>query len=109
MKKFDEIAKFAQERNDKGSTLYMPHQLILKDGLVSIFPGDDQYPENPDFYNLNYDPNEFSDKTLEEFKINVKNLHRQEFRGYYDHQIFCNIEPFNDHLPIKSKSIPSKL
>ena len=109
MKKFDEIAKFAQERNSKGSTLYMPHQLRLKDGFVNIFPGDDQYPENPNFYNLNYDMEEFSDKTLEDIRRNVKNLHRQEFRGLYNDEIFCNIEPFNDHLPIKSKSIPSKL
>lgn len=109
MKKFDEIAKFAQERNSKGSTLYMGHQLILKDGFVNIFPGDDQYPENPNFYNLDYDMSEFSDKTLEDIRRNVKNLHRQESRGLHHNEIFCNIEPFNDHLPIKSKLTPSKL
>lgn len=87
----------------------MPYQLKTKDGFMNIFAGDDQYPENPNFYNLNYDMDEFSDKTLNDLRKNNKHLHRHEFRGLYNDEIFCNIEPFNDHLPITSKTISSKL
>ena len=71
--------------------------------MVSIYPGDDQYPIHPDYEGLTERQNEVFTKkmSLEEFSKKSENRNRMERRSMYDNVINCNIEdPCGHRFPI---------
>ncbi|XP_076323359.1 acyl-coenzyme A diphosphatase NUDT19-like [Tachypleus tridentatus] len=58
-------------------------------------PGDDLYPENPDYYGQN--PQIDFQYTLEELKAKSNNLHRMEVKGPIS-TVICNISSPCGHL-----------
>ncbi|XP_055548179.1 acyl-coenzyme A diphosphatase NUDT19-like [Wyeomyia smithii] len=97
----DEIVRFSKARSSSGSTLFCPVQYICSDAAVFVLPGDDLYPENYDYITPhNADLEKFKDSTAEQFRSQVKNLHRCEHRGLNSQTYYANISPFNAHLSI---------
>jgi nucleoside diphosphate-linked moiety X motif protein 19 len=48
--KFDELKRFAATRSLLGTRTWMPYMIDLKDGGISIYPQDDLYPAEPDYF-----------------------------------------------------------
>lgn len=94
----NDVANFSHERNLKGITLTFPVQYRTKNGLLHVLPGDDIYPETPNF-SESTDFELFSDKTSEEMRSSSMN--RAEMTSMIDLNFKCNIEPFNGHLKPK--------
>ncbi|XP_055339079.1 acyl-coenzyme A diphosphatase NUDT19-like [Paramacrobiotus metropolitanus] len=69
-----ELVEFAERRQHFGAILYLPVRIRCADGIVTLFPGDDAYPSNPDLYK----PLPPDDRTVTELRKDVKNLHRLE-------------------------------
>lgn len=110
VKKIDDIVKFAQKRNDKGSILFMPHQLKVKDGFLHVLPGDDLYPANPNFNNVDHNVEEYADKSFTEMRTEFSNYHRFEQKeAMNESELICNVEPPNNHLQIDTSPLESKV
>ncbi|XP_070504935.1 acyl-coenzyme A diphosphatase NUDT19-like [Chironomus tepperi] len=88
----DEIANFAKQRDGQSLPLIYPIFYILKDSLAMIFPGDDLYPKNINFYEKNYDERKFSDKTYDEIIVGCKNFCRAEMELLHSKRFLCNID-----------------
>ena len=87
------LKDFAIERARKGSTLILPVQYICTDGHVALIAGDDMYPSDPHL--MEYRKIE---KTMQDFRQNVKNVNRFEYVDMNDCTMLCNIE-LDGHLP----------
>ena len=110
VKYIDDIVKFAHQRNNKGSILFMPHQLKVKDGFLHVLPGDDLYPNNPNFDNVVHNVDEYADRTFTEMRNEFKNYHRFEQKeAMNESELICNVEPPNEHLQIDTSPLDFKL
>jgi hypothetical protein len=83
----------------------MPIHFQTKDGLISTLPGDDLYPENPDYHEASYDFQKFSDKSFEEMREISKNLCRTEHNGLYELRLIANVTPRDGHFQLVSDPI----
>ncbi|XP_076323344.1 acyl-coenzyme A diphosphatase NUDT19-like isoform X2 [Tachypleus tridentatus] len=92
---FKDLKNFAIERGDKGVEHWLPLICTASNGVVSLMPGDDLYPENPDYYGQN--PQIDFQYTLEELKAKSNNLHRMEVKGPIS-TVICNISSPCGHL-----------
>lgn len=97
--KIEDVANFSHERNSKGITLMFPVQYKTKNGLLHVLPGDDIYPENPN-YNETTEFERFSEKTSEELRSSRMN--RAEMTSMMDVKFYSSVEPFNGHLNPKN-------
>lgn len=81
----------------------------MRDQLTYLFvTGDDMYPKDPEFNGVEYDFNEYAEKTREEFRQMSKNINRMEhLKNTLGTEIFINIIPHNGHL--SPNGIESKL
>uniref|UniRef100_A0A182T441 Nudix hydrolase domain-containing protein n=1 Tax=Anopheles maculatus TaxID=74869 RepID=A0A182T441_9DIPT len=57
----DELARFAAQRNRKGSTLLCPVQYNAADGVIFVLPGDDLYPAGYDYISDNADLDKYGE------------------------------------------------
>lgn len=104
----EDVIKFAKNRERHGTTLFLPVQYKLKDAMLSAYPGDDLYVENP---------NECTelielDEEIEECNKNAKNTNRCCFASFHNNFVEMNIEPSNKHIkPVtrEENGISSKL
>ncbi|XP_011198554.1 acyl-coenzyme A diphosphatase NUDT19 [Bactrocera dorsalis] len=91
----DELINFARVRSSKGVTLMLPVIKKCADGTVSLMPGDDLYNNNTDVTNQK----NTETITIEQYRSEVKNLHRIEYfnNGRFFIQLNCSLT--DGHLP----------
>ena len=83
----------------------LPIQYKVKDGFLHVLPGDDLYPENPNYNEADHDLEKYADKTCYEMRIIAKNLCRSEQHDMFDVQFFSNIKPLDGHISLQSDPI----
>ncbi|XP_072370689.1 acyl-coenzyme A diphosphatase NUDT19-like [Scyliorhinus torazame] len=92
-----DLKQFSQDRALEGCERWFPIRLVASDGLAILFPGDELYPEDPD-YTGEREMNICSSKTLEQLRLEVTSLHRIEWRHQHDIALYVNIEPPYKHV-----------
>lgn len=92
---YHELKDFAKRREPKGCERWLPIIATAFDGAISLMPGDDLYPEEPDYTGI-AKPIEFLEP-LESLRSGSKRLHRMEIRGPQC-TMYCNITPPCGHL-----------
>ncbi|XP_035205052.1 nucleoside diphosphate-linked moiety X motif 19-like isoform X1 [Stegodyphus dumicola] len=102
LQSYHELKQFAKKREPNGCERWMPIIATAIDGAVSLLPGDDLFPEEPDYEGVQK-PVEFP-HALEDLRSRSKNLHRMEIRGPQC-TMYCNVSPSCGHLqPLTYKS-----
>ncbi|XP_048464141.1 acyl-coenzyme A diphosphatase NUDT19-like [Rhincodon typus] len=94
---FQDLQQFCHHRALEGCERWLPIRLLASDGYAILYPGDDLYPEDPD-YTGKKEINITSSKTLEQLRLEVTKLHRVELRDPHDIMLYVNIEPQYKHL-----------
>ncbi|XP_003737550.1 nucleoside diphosphate-linked moiety X motif 19 [Galendromus occidentalis] len=90
MSSYGQLSKFCQERNKLGIDRWLPVIGATSDGVVSLLPGDDLYPTEPDLLGVGPGPDfPFS---LEEMRSRCSNLNRIDVQGPFA-CAHCNITP----------------
>lgn len=74
-----------------------PVFLETKDMLIAVLPGDDFYPNEPNYCGNDVDVNTYANMPCQEFAKLAKNLHRME-RDILWPTLLVNIQPLNGHL-----------
>ncbi|XP_054082294.1 acyl-coenzyme A diphosphatase NUDT19 isoform X2 [Zeugodacus cucurbitae] len=93
--RLDELINFARVRSSKGISLMLPVIQKCADGTVSLMPGDDLYNNNIEETNkVNAET-----ITIEQFRSDVKNLHRVEYFKNGSVFIQHNCSLTDGHLP----------
>lgn len=92
---FHELHDFAKTRGTKGCERWIPIINTAVDGAVSLLPGDELYPEDPDLYGVKKSV-EYS-YALEDMRSRSKCLHRMEIRGPHC-TMYCTVSPACGHL-----------
>ncbi|XP_053202845.1 acyl-coenzyme A diphosphatase NUDT19-like [Panonychus citri] len=106
---FDEIERFSREREKFGVQRWMPVIATYSDGAISLLPGDDAFPSEPDIIGLKPVPD--FPETLAQMKSQVTNINRIELRGpvctcLNNCRLTCgHLSP----VPAPSSSVKSKL
>ncbi|XP_023304206.2 acyl-coenzyme A diphosphatase NUDT19-like [Lucilia cuprina] len=90
----EKVKEFAQKRSTEGSIVILPVQYKLKNGQVSVLPGDDLYPDDPNAS----DKQITIEKDAKEFREGVKNIHRLEFYSPHDAVVRQNYTPSCGHM-----------
>jgi len=98
IKSIDKLVEIAKGRVGKTMELVMPMQYKTKDGLLHCLPGDDLYPEHPNYHESDHDIDQYADKTMEEMRAMAKNLCRSEQRDMFDVKFFTNVIPRDGHI-----------
>lgn len=99
-----ELQRFACRRQALGTTLFYPLCYYTSDGAAFVYPGDELYPEQPDFMCDAHDANQFSDLSLVELRARSKRLHRMEHGqrpkegDRFGMVSMQTVEPSNGHL-----------
>ncbi|XP_071035660.1 acyl-coenzyme A diphosphatase NUDT19 isoform X2 [Parasteatoda tepidariorum] len=102
LQSYHDLKQFAKKRETQGCERWMPIITTAEDGAISLLPGDDLYPTDPDFEGIRK-PIEF-ENGLEALRAKSKNLHRMEIRGPQC-TMYCNVTPSCGHLqPLTFKS-----
>lgn len=83
----------------------LPIQFKVKDGFLHVLPGDDLYPENPNFFEPDHDVDKYSEKTMEEMRAIATNLNRSEQRDMFDVKLVSNVSPADGHIGLLSDPI----
>lgn len=103
LNKFDEVERFAKQREILGIERWMPVISTYSDGAISLLPGDDAYPTKPDIIGLKPVPD--YPQTLAQMRSQVVNLNRIELRGPVC-TCLCNCKLTCGHLsPISNPSM----
>ncbi|XP_078412438.1 acyl-coenzyme A diphosphatase NUDT19-like [Cetorhinus maximus] len=92
-----DLQRFSQDRALDGCERWFPIRLVASDGYAVLYPGDELYPEDPD-YTGEKEMNISSSKTLEQLRLEVTRLHRIEWRELHDITLHVNIEPPYKHV-----------
>ncbi|XP_076325362.1 acyl-coenzyme A diphosphatase NUDT19-like isoform X3 [Tachypleus tridentatus] len=103
---YKSLMDFIVKRKGKGIEQWLPVICTALDGAVSVLPGDDLYPKNPDY--LGQSPGQDFPHTLEELKAQVQNLHRMEIRGPVT-TVVCNIPSCGHLTPLTYSSTKKNL
>ncbi|XP_069681527.1 acyl-coenzyme A diphosphatase NUDT19-like isoform X2 [Periplaneta americana] len=78
LNKFDnieELTSFAAEHSSTESELWMPVRIKTSDGELTVFPGDDLYPDRP---NYESSPPQKVDNSILDLRKQSNRLHRME-------------------------------
>ncbi|XP_043566079.1 nucleoside diphosphate-linked moiety X motif 19-like [Chiloscyllium plagiosum] len=94
---FQDLQQFSQHRALEGCERWLPIRLLASDGSAILYPGDDLYPEDPD-YTGEKQMNITSSKTLEQLRLEVTKLNRAEVRDLHVIILYVNIEPPYKHI-----------
>ncbi|MBN3309847.1 acyl-coenzyme A diphosphatase NUDT19 [Amia ocellicauda] len=92
-----DLHSFSRSRALEGCEQWLPVRLVSSDCYISLLPGDDKYPDNPDCLGLN-DMNMVTEKTLEELQQESSVFHRIVFQSLHEATIHVNIMPKYKHL-----------
>ncbi|MBN3316599.1 NUD19 protein, partial [Atractosteus spatula] len=95
--KLQDLHSFASERAAEGCERWLPISLACSDGNVSLLPGDDLYPENPDWSGLG-SVKVTKKKSLKELQQESSRFHRIVMHSLFDISIHANITPKYKHL-----------
>ena len=108
---FDELKDFSVQREIKGCETWLPILKFCTDGHYSIYPGDDLYPENPDFTGeKNYEMT--CDKSVNDKMFKNKNLNRMLQLDLQNYSLQVNVTDSFGHFaprPIEVDRSDSKL
>uniref|UniRef100_A0A182NAU3 Nudix hydrolase domain-containing protein n=1 Tax=Anopheles dirus TaxID=7168 RepID=A0A182NAU3_9DIPT len=74
----DQLVRFADGRNRKGSTLLCPVQYNAADGVIFVLPGDELYPPDYDYNSDNPNLDQYGEQTRDAIRSKAKRLHRVE-------------------------------
>lgn len=83
----------------------MPMHFKAKDGFMHVIPGDDLYPETPNFYEGDHDIDKYADKTMEEMRAIAKNLNRSEQRDLFEVKFFSTVEGLDGKVSLNPDPI----
>ncbi|XP_055507974.1 nucleoside diphosphate-linked moiety X motif 19 isoform X2 [Leucoraja erinacea] len=92
-----DLQQFSQDRSVEGCERWFPIRLLASDGFATLLPGDDLYPEDPDLTGET-ELNLTTSKSLNQARLEVRRLHRVEFRKPHDGTLYVNIEPQYKHV-----------
>ncbi|XP_071453262.1 acyl-coenzyme A diphosphatase NUDT19-like [Hetaerina americana] len=83
-----------------GCPRWMPVGIKAADGWVYVLPGDDMYPAEPDFFNVEDVKKEKNRSELQmaELRNNCIRLHRMEIKDTYSVNIVISHNPSTDHV-----------
>ncbi|XP_067904869.1 acyl-coenzyme A diphosphatase NUDT19-like [Heterodontus francisci] len=95
--RLQDLQRFSQGRALEGCERWFTIRLVASDGYAILYPGDELYPEDPD-YTGKKDMTISSPKSLEKLRLEVTRLHRAELRGLCDITLYMNIEPQYKHV-----------
>nr|XP_033796864.1 nucleoside diphosphate-linked moiety X motif 19 [Geotrypetes seraphini]XP_033796865.1 nucleoside diphosphate-linked moiety X motif 19 [Geotrypetes seraphini]XP_033796866.1 nucleoside diphosphate-linked moiety X motif 19 [Geotrypetes seraphini] len=91
-----ELHRFSLHRALEGCECWLPVILFTSDGGILLLPGDELYPEEPDWTGAKKPPVLTTDKKREDLRKKDSRLHRVEFG--HDLTIYMNIEPKYKHI-----------
>lgn len=75
---------------------------------MHLLPGDELYPEQPNYYEKHADYDQYADKTIQELLDGTKSHHRIVYDNISSKGLHINIEPERQHLcPLGRKSLKS--
>ncbi|XP_060691943.1 acyl-coenzyme A diphosphatase NUDT19-like isoform X1 [Hemiscyllium ocellatum] len=94
---YQDLQQFSQHRALEGCERWLPVRFLASDGCAILYPGDELYPEDPD-YTGEKKMNISSSKTLEQLRLEVTKLNRAELRGLHGITLYVNIEPPYKHI-----------
>lgn len=94
----ENLTKFAKLRNDQGITLQYPIVYNCADGFLHVYPGDDLYPKNPDKNEVDYDVQQFKNRTFAELRATSNKMHRCEQYSSHNTILILNFELPNGHI-----------
>lgn len=95
----DRIVPFAKERStNSDTTLMFPIPYFTNDGVVNCYPGDDFYPEHPDYSTTTHKPDQYASKSCEQFRSMAQKLHRSEMQSARPARILYNIQSSDNHI-----------
>ena len=98
---FDKLRAFVHERESKGCVSWLPLLVKCRNGTLALYPGDDLYPEKPDYHGDREEPLSFSDIDMSDASLSTPNKNRMEQYGPNSCVINCNIvDPFGHLLPV---------
>lgn len=98
-KDLDRIIPFAKERSTKSeTTLMFPIPYFTNDGVVNCYPGDDFYPKHPDYTKTTHKPDQYANKSCEQFRSMAQKLHRSEMQSARPARILYNIQSSDNHM-----------
>lgn len=104
---YDELEKFARERGKKGMDQLFPVRIVTKNGVLACLPGDDLYPEEPDYTGeraMLEVP-----ESMEELRGMTQNHHRMEVKKR-NFKLLVNVAPKYGHISVKkAMELMSKL
>lgn len=95
----DKLLPFARHRGmNLPTTLFFPIQYQANDGLISIYPGDDFYPKEPNYEVTEHNVKQYKEKSCDECRQNVSKLNRAEQKSLAEVQIWQNVNLSDNHL-----------
>ena len=101
---FEDLKTFSIAREHRGCETWLPVLQHYSGGYYSIYPGDDLYPKNPDFYGKEASETGCDDEARGDEEVASQNMNRMKQNGLHDYTIHVNVEdPFGHFIP---KSIP---
>nr|XP_002741260.2 PREDICTED: nucleoside diphosphate-linked moiety X motif 19, mitochondrial-like [Saccoglossus kowalevskii] len=103
-----DLHEFTVNRSDKGCEFLFPVRVNAADGIISLIPGDDMYPKQPDLVGER-EIIEIEQSVVEN-RQSTKNLNRVELLGVFNHDFHCNVSPAYGHVkPILMSNIMKNL
>ena len=79
LKSFNNLIKMVKKRERFGTKQWMPIISTYADGSISILPGDDLYPQNPDL--IGNSPLQDYPQSIIDSRMKAINLNRIEIKG----------------------------
>lgn len=92
---FSKLQNFAQNRQVYGLERWLPVMATYRDGAITLLPGDDMFPEEPDIIGRKPVPD--YPGCVEDIRLKTVNLNRMELKGPTC-VIYCNTDLKYGHL-----------
>ncbi|XP_071612881.1 acyl-coenzyme A diphosphatase NUDT19 [Heliangelus exortis] len=105
----DELHKFSSDRALEGCECWMPVMLSASDGYIQLLPGDELYPEDPD-YTGEKKIIMTTDKTVDKLMKEGSIFHRIVIKNINNLAVYVNIQAKYKHMnPLMINSENSRL
>ncbi|KAM9288678.1 acyl-coenzyme A diphosphatase NUDT19 [Morus bassanus] len=92
-----ELHKFSSDRALEGCERWMPVMLTASDGYIQLLPGDELYPEDPDYTGENKIIMS-TDKKVEDLMKEGSVFHRIVIKNIYNLAVYVNIQAKYKHM-----------
>ncbi|NWS17806.1 NUD19 protein, partial [Pachyramphus minor] len=92
-----ELHKFSSGRALEGCEHWMPVMLTASDGSIQLLPGDELYPEDPD-YTGEKKTIMSTDKKVEELMKEGSIFHRIVIKNIHNYAVYVNIQAKYKHI-----------